>query len=200
MSWLSRFVSRGRRSCSILIARILSRHFLSLMYSQESSLRQRILEDWVQQRLRPTLKVLLPGDEEQVLEITVSHQQAEQLKALQTTPAWLLYLQRLEEVTEQGHRWLLDAESPDEFRYRKGYLIGHLKTRQVLEVLISQSEIGDEQWAQAQLQKMGHQAREAILLTGSNRAGEPTQLEEPVETSRDRIRRMQERLGLTDPS
>jgi hypothetical protein len=168
------------------------------MSSHESYQRQRTLADWLERRRVLTLRVPDPNPEqEQALEVTVSSEQAKQLRNLTIQPGWQLYSMRLAEVTEQSHQWLLDAETPEEWRYRNGYLQGHLKTRQLLEVLISQSEIGDEEWAQAQLREMTKQAARTLLLTAQTRAGNPVS---NLEEASSRLARFKERMGLTETS
>jgi hypothetical protein len=64
----------------------------------------------------------------------------------------------------------------------------------ILEVLISQSEIGDKEWAQAQLERVGRQAQQSLLLTGQGPGREVAQgqREDPME----RLDRLREFLGV----
>lgn len=77
--------------------------------------------------------------------------------------------------------WVDAAETADDWKYRRGYLAGHLKSRLLLEVMIGQAEIGDEQWVQQQLVKelrepamrllTGEQEREAEQVVAKVRLG-----------------------------
>ena len=146
------------------------------------------------QRRPQTLRLLL--EREEVLELEINPERAAQFRQLEQTPGWQHYLMRLEEVTDQAHQWVLDAETESEFRFRRGFLAGHLKTRQILEVLISQSEIGDREWAQQQMEKLVDQSRQSLLLTGQGLGHqvEKGQTAEPLE----RVERLRQFLGLED--
>ena len=194
MSLLERSRNLGRRLCNTVILPMLQRLCLFLMSYSESFQHQRILEEWPKRTKPPMLKLLL--EEEQTLEIAVSREQAQALREMAALPIWQLYSRRLDDVTEMAHRWVLDAETPDDWRYRRGYLQGHVKTRQILDVLISQSETGDEEWAQAQMAKMEEQAR-AMLLTHQGRAGQPATRGEMAEP-RSRIERLRQVMESTD--
>jgi hypothetical protein len=60
--------------------------------------------------------------------------------------------------------YLHEAETPEDFRYRKGYIDGHLRTVNLTENLISLSEVGDAEWAQQELEKLMKAARGLTLV------------------------------------
>jgi hypothetical protein len=66
-------------------------------------------------------------------------------------------------VTETAYEWLNQSEDEKDFRERKGFLKGHLQTRKLLDVLISQSEIGDKEWLEKEIAPLVQAARGILL-------------------------------------
>lgn len=76
----------------------------------------------------------------------------------------------MEMVGEGCQYQLQQAEGIEEFKYAKGFLDGYLRTRQLLETLISLSETGDEEWVRQQVNSL------AAGLPGLNLTGQPEQV------------------------
>jgi hypothetical protein len=87
---------------------------------------------------------------------------------------------------EQAARFLDDAETEADWRFRKGFLKGHWQTRQLLEVLISQASIGDEQWLQDWTTEQMQRARMGLSMMGLDKVS--PQEEELVQKAVDRMR------------
>lgn len=75
---------------------------------------------------------------------------------------------------------LLAAESHDDFRYWRGYYDGHVRTKNLLPVLVSLGETGDKEW----IKKQVDQGLRGLLLMGQ----EPEPQVEQAEV--DRISRV----------
>lgn len=73
------------------------------------------------------------------------------------------------QLSQEVSDYLHEAETPEDFRYRKGFWDGHIKTITFLEVLISMAEVTDEEFIQAELGKMMEPFRSMALPKGESR-------------------------------
>jgi hypothetical protein len=86
----------------------------------------------------------------------------EHLRDLQAHPGWKTLCRLSNKLTEDCQVRLVNADDVDQWREARGFLSGHLRTRQLLEVLVSQAQIGDEKWVQAQVNRMAGRERERV--------------------------------------
>ena len=77
------------------------------------------------------------------------------LKDLSGTAGWAVFQQHLQHQTEEVSDFLLASERHEDFLYRKGFLDGHQRTRDLLSTLITTGEVGDEEWLRNQMEAAG---------------------------------------------
>lgn len=126
---------------------------------------------------------MLLEEEPLKLELELTEVVLKRLRNLKASKEWETLSHYLDKLTEDGRDWLDAAENADEWRYRKGFFDGHLKTVKLLTTLISQGEVGDEQWVQAQVAEMLAPIRGLLLQQ------EQGEVELPAR-ARELIRRM----------
>lgn len=134
--------------------RTLSRLSVSLLSLSESSLLQKIWEEWGRRSpMRLRLPSLSSSDQGQAQSWEVTPATAERLRSLMGTEEFKLLLEHLDRLSEEVSEYLLEAESPDQFQYRKGFLDGHNRTKNLINTLISLGEEGEAVWMAKELEK-----------------------------------------------
>jgi hypothetical protein len=64
--------------------------------------------------------------------------------------------------------YLRNAESPEDFRYRKGFLDGHNRTRNLINVLLSLGEESEAEWMSKELERALEPFRAVTLRKGQD--------------------------------
>lgn len=169
MNSLRRFSLYLRRSCNTLMLRTLSRLSVSLLSCSESSLRQKIWEEW--QARRP-MQIRLPlsnsSDQEPLVSLEVTPGQRDRLKELMGTGGWEVLSRQLDQLSLEVSEYLRNAESPEDFRYRKGFLDGHNRTRNLINVLLSLGEESEAEWMSKELERALEPFRAVTLRKGQD--------------------------------
>ena len=151
MNGLRQFARNSRRLCNSVILRILTRLSVSWLSLNESFLRQRIWEEW---QTRENGRVLLPSGIASKDNLVVTRATADALRQVLKSDAWKLYSQALASLSEEAAEYLMAAEEPGDFRYRKGYYDGHMRTRNLIEVIAGRGEESDEAYVQKEIEKL----------------------------------------------
>ncbi len=84
-------------------------------------------------------------------------------------------------LRQQCQFYLYNAEKHDDFLYRKGFLDGAERACNLINVLLSLGEIGDEQWLTRELQEQLGSLRGLLLQQDSR---------QPQEEATDRVSRV----------
>lgn len=170
MNSFRRLFRYSRKLCSMLMLPILIRLSRFCLSSIGYFPRPKTWEEWLRRRERVTL-IWLPNSSPR--EVEVSQTEAVQLQRLNQDPGWGVYCRHLRRLADEVDWWFKQAETPEQWRYRKGFYDSVLRVLALVDVLISQGEEGDnEVWARQQLQE---QATELVsLLLGTEKA--PTRL------------------------
>lgn len=143
-----------RKSWYTLMLRILTKLSVSLLSLSESSLLQKIWEEWQgRSPMRLRLPSLNNSDRGQPQSSEVTPGQAERLRLLTGTEGFKLLQQHLDLLSEEVSEYLLEAEEPADFKYRKGFLDGHNRTKNLIYTLISLGEEGEAVWMAKELEK-----------------------------------------------
>ena len=161
---------------------ILSRLFRSLLSSKSSYLRQRILEGWVTRK--PEKIKWRSLEHSGSLEVTEADLRA--LKQMRQSDGWRLLNGALEDLADQCSEQLMAAQKAEDIVLARKFFEGHTQTKNLLNALIEQGEIGDSEWVQQQLEK-AH--RMASLTLGTDPT--PRALEMPATPGqRERLSRV----------
>ena len=163
----------------------LTRLLVSLASWSVSSQLPKTWEEWEQRRrVRMRMPSLLNSSREQQPPLEVNPSQADRLRALLETEGWGLLERHLSRLSQEVSDYYYQAETAEEFHYRKGYLDGHNRTLNYIEVLIGMAEATDEEYIQGEVGKLLEPFRRVTLSRG----------EEDPEVQ-ERISRVLERAG-----
>ena len=148
------------------IIRIKMQAFVSWLSWRLSSQRQKIWAEWVSQ---PKWRVLLEAERQRVGDLELTDSDLTNLQDLLNTKGWSLLVRLQDHLTADASEWLYRATTANEWREAKGFLDGHLRTRQLLEVMVNLSHDGDEKWVLQQLKELERQGAGQVLAAA--RAG-----------------------------
>lgn len=146
---------------------ILTRLLVFLASWSVSSRHPRTWEEWVRRRPVSLRMPLLPSsNSEPQPSLEVSPSQAELLRSLVVTEGFRLLRRLQDRLSQEASDYLHDAETPEDFRYRKGFWDGHLKTMNYTDVLISMAESSDTDYLEQEVGKLMEPFRQMGLPEG----------------------------------